>query len=488
MKLNRETRKWILILVAISLLMIWAMQRLQFIPQFIGQTISFFSPLLIGVFIAFVVNLPMRWIEEKFFSRPWQRQDHLRLKIKRPISMLLACFLVVGVIVLIFFMVLPDLLQTVVSFTDQLRTSIVRLQIWLQELDSGESELFGWLAGSSFSINNLIQRGINWLNNVFNEAASSIWEWVSTLINGFLNTFFGIVFSIYFLLQKEKIAKQFKQVAYAIFPERQVDKALKLGQLVNGVFSGFVSGQGLEALILGGLVFIGMQIFRFPYPLTISVLIVVGALIPIFGAFISGLLGSLLIMVDSPLQALAFIIMLVVIQQIEGNFIYPRVVGKSVGLPALWVLFAVTFGSKLFGFLGLLLGVPAFSVFYVLLRSWSRMQVQKKGVPPEKIENFNVETPVEIFEEDTEDTLVEDAEELLEEPGALAKEQRTYNTEDYAENNVRPVKILFDLEQFEKELTEDNLEAKHIREEAWKRTLDFIKRRKKARSKKNKDL
>lgn len=504
MKLNRENRKWILILVAISLLMVWTMQRIEFIPEFISQSIGFFSPLLIGIFIAFVVNLPMRFIENLLFSVKWKKYDDLRENLKRPVSMILSFAILIGIIVALLFLVLPDLVDTVVSFSTQLPQSITSFQSWVSSVDASDNEIINWLSTSSFSINNLMQRMINWLNNGLSNVASSAFAWISKLFSGFMNFFFGLVFSIYFLLQKEKIAKQAKQLSYAIFPEHAVDRVLQLGHLVNNVFSGFISGQGFEALILGFLNFLGMQIFGFPYPLTISVMIVIGALIPIFGAVISAALGALLIMVQSPLMALTYMIMIIIIQQIEGNFIYPRVVGKSVGLPALWVLFAVMFGSKLFGFMGLLLSVPTFSVIYILLRSWSRVKVQEKNISKYKLESHAYVKKQDInqdfFADEAKETSVFSKKTLREvkkdAEHALAKDEfaekkvvddaAKIRFEEKLQSNVRPSNIKIDLNRFEEELEEEFLEAKRIRHRSWQRTFDLLKR-KKAERKSEKD-
>lgn len=386
MELNKNTRKWILILVAITLGMIWVMQRLALIPQFISGLVAFFSPLLIGVMIAFVVNLPMRWLERCVFSKIFKGKSKKGRNPSRLLSMLASFLLVLGVISAVIFMLVPDLIRTLVTFAQQLQPAFRNFQTWLDKVGTSDSPFSSFLKSSNLSINDLIMRVTNWINNTVTEILSSAFGWLTNLLNGFLNFFIGFVLSIYFLMQKERLGRQIKQMAYAALPELFVDRVLQLGKLINTVFSRFLGGQGLEAVILGTLVFIFMNIFRFPYPLTISVLVAVGALIPVFGATIAGVLGAMLILVDSPIQALWFMIMLVSIQQVEGNFIYPRVVGKSVGLPSIWVLIAVTFGSKLFGFFGLLLGVPMFSVIYILMRAWSLRRVEEKNIPQEKLE------------------------------------------------------------------------------------------------------
>lgn len=509
MNLDKKTSKRILVLVAISLSMIWVMQRLTLLPQFVSTLLGFFSPLLIGIMIAFVVNLPMRFIEKKLFSREWKHGDKIRLKVKRPLSMLMAFMVIIGVMVAIIFLVVPDLANTVVSFTQQLPQAIRSIQKWVEELSLNNPELMQILEGSNITFNDLVQRFLNWLNATISTLASSAFGWISGLVNGFVNFFLGFVFSIYFLLMKERIVRQIKQVAYAALPETAVDRTVQLSALVNHVFSRFIGGQGLEAIILSSLIFVGMNIFSFPYPLTISVLVAVGALIPIFGAVTAGALGFLLIFVESPIQAVWFIVMLMVTQNIDGNFIYPRVVGKSVGLPSIFVFLSVTFGSKLFGFVGLLLGVPTVTVIYILMRSWSSKRVQDKEIPPEKLnfrqsgENHNVydesasstrngrvkqdissAVGSALFGDDEDEDGTEQLQESLlgeaeanwrssreasvRSPHVSPKEEAEHTDfeNDSTAPGVRKFTARFDLDKVEKELAEEDAEAARIRQNA----------------------
>jgi predicted PurR-regulated permease PerM len=478
MKLTSETKKGILSLVAITLAMVWVMQRLDFIPRFLSSFFSFFSPLFIGAFIAFVVNLPMRSLENLLFSKKWKRGDKIRQKIRRPISMILAFLIFFGIIGSIIFLVLPDLVNTIISFGNKLPGTIKDFQDWVAKLDTNDSDFVKWLQTSSFSVNNLIQRGINWLNQATTDMASSAFVWLSSVLNRFFNTFLGLVFAIYFLLRKESIGRNMRELNYAAFPERIVDRLVQFFSLVNRVFSRFIGGSVLEALILGTLNFIGMKIFGFPYALTISVMIAVGQLIPIFGALIFGAFGTLFIFVESPIQGLAYILMLIIIQQLEGNFVYPRVVGKSVGLPSLLVFFAVTFGSKAFGFVGLLLAVPAFSVFYVLIRSWSSDRVRKKGIDENKI-LYGME------EADADQVMGISREEPAPSKGPAAREEnrheKTPSTDkeeigSTKQEEKKPPKAIlpFDLDKLERELDMQEQEADQIKKEAWDTTKRFL--------------
>lgn len=194
----------------------------------------------------------------------------------------------------------------------------------------------------------------------------------------------GFVFAIYVLLQKEKLASQCKQLCYAVLKEEKADEVVRVGKLADRIFSSFLSGQVVEAIILGTMFFIAMSIFKFPYAMLVGVLIAVTALIPIFGAFIGLGIGAFLILMVDPMQALWFVVMFFVLQQIEGNLIYPNVVGNSIGLPGIWVLIAVSTGGSMFGVKGMLLFIPMFSLIYTLVREYVKKRLIEKGVESKK--------------------------------------------------------------------------------------------------------
>ena len=206
----------------------------------------------------------------------------------------------------------------------------------------------------------------------------------SSVIGGVVNFILAFTFSIYVVHQKERLGSQAKRLLYAYLPEARSDRIIEILSLSHKTFSNFITGQFTEAIILGALCFVGMSIFRFPYALMISVLVGFTALIPIVGAFIGTIVGALLIVTVSPIQALWFILFILVLQQIEGNLIYPRVVGTSVGLPGIWVLVAVTAGGSLYGIVGMLFSVPVSSVLYCLLRETVRRRVKERGIGREK--------------------------------------------------------------------------------------------------------
>lgn len=214
---------------------------------------------------------------------------------------------------------------------------------------------------------------------------NSTLDLASSIIGGVVGSVVAVVFAAYILLQKERLGRQFRQLLYAYLPEHHADRITEVGTLSYRTFSRFLSGQCLEAVILGCMFFLTMSILRFPYALTISVLITVTALIPIFGAFIGCIVGAFLILTVDPMQALWFVVLFLILQQVEGNLIYPHVVGSSVGLPSIWVLAAVTIGGSVMGIAGMLIFIPLCSVFYTLLRHSILNRLRARKIPQEKI-------------------------------------------------------------------------------------------------------
>ena len=256
----------------------------------------------------------------------------------------------------------------------QLMDFMPQVAVWLEQLDMNMD--IDWQK-TIMDVVGFLQSGAgDVLSATFNVAAS--------IFSGIVTGFLAIIFSFYLLLNKEKLSGQIKQILYAYLREGHADYIVRIGRMSNKTFSSFLSGQCIEAVILGSLFFVAMTIFRFPYALMISVLIAFTALIPVFGAFIGCVVGAFLILLLNPIQAFWFVILFLVLQQFEGNVIYPKVVGSSVGLPALWVLVAVTLGGSTMGVVGMLVNIPLFSVLYSLFREAVKNRLKQKQVPIEK--------------------------------------------------------------------------------------------------------
>lgn len=334
----------------------------------IGMCLSILAPFVAGGCIAFVLNLPMRAIEEKMLGG-WKGKSGRMFK--RGVSLFLSILLVAVIILFAVVTVVPELKESFVTigtqipaFTDKVMKDLKELAAdnpeVLSQIDKWQSQEIDW-ASLSKHIGQFLTSGMG-------SVLSSAYVMASNIIGGAIDSFVAIVFAIYILAQKEKLADQGRRLLRAYLPPKACDTVQYILRLLSANFGRFIAGQCTEAVILGCLFFVTMTIFRFPYALVISVLIALTALIPIVGAFIGCAVGALLILMTNPVQALWFVVLFLILQQLEGNLIYPHVVGNSVGLPSIWVLVAVTVGGSLFGVAGMLFFIPLTATLYALLR------------------------------------------------------------------------------------------------------------------------
>ena len=377
MEWNKQQLKGILLVVCAGIAFYCILQNLGSVGLAVGQILSMLSPFLLGSAMAFILNVPMRAIERGIFRGAAG-------KVRHPLSLLLTLIAVIGVLVLASCVIGPGIGEAASSITAQIPYAIQRLQNQLEELSAYLPQLQEYLGTLDFNWASISKRALEiaqaWGSGLVNSGGVLI----GGVVSGVSTFVIALIFSFYILLQKEKLARQGRQVLYALLPERGADRALEILRLAERTFSSFLSGQCLEAVILGTLFVISMSIFRLPYALLVGVLISLTALIPIVGAFIGCAVGALLIAVTDPWKALLFIVLFLVLQQVEGNLIYPHVVGSSVGLPSIWVLAAVTLGGKLMGIAGMLFFIPLCSVFYALFRGFVKDQLVQKHVPDSK--------------------------------------------------------------------------------------------------------
>lgn len=361
--INKKTFKQILLLITFTVLLYWSLSHFEILGKLISSVFGIISPFIVGFCIAFVVNVVLRGLEKLWDKHIKNR--HIT-KFKRGICLTLSIFIVLGIIFAILFIVTPEFMKTMDSFIDMLPSYIKTIEnrwnslsetlnkhsIVLPEFDIDEEKLITTIG------NFLKQKGQIFVDTTINITAS--------IFSAIFNFVIAFAFSIYVLAQKESLGIAARRVSTAIFKEEKTDKIFSFVSLVNKSFTNFVTGQLTEAVIIGILCFVGMLILAMPYAPAISVLVGFTALIPVFGAFIGTAVGAFLILLVEPIKALWFIIFIIVLQQLEGNLIYPKVVGKSVGLPGILVLAAVTVGGNAFGIVGMLLSVPICSVIYTL--------------------------------------------------------------------------------------------------------------------------
>lgn len=368
MKKNEDLKKWI-ILILVGVISYWAINNINIFINAFGKFVSVLSPFIIGIALAYVLNIPMIKIE-KFLKK---KINNKKIPI-RIIAIILSILLLILIVSFVLLMLIPELIENI-------ELLIQNIPVFLSDVETWVISLVDKYPDMQLEIEKIFEENANASNilvSILNYVLNGSVSFISGLFSGIFKIFTSFIFAIYMLSQKEYLQSSIKKLIYIYISKNRADKIMELGNLSNNIFSKFISGQCLDAVILGGILFIVLSLFRFPYALLISVLTAITALIPIFGAFIAAGIGALLIFINSPIQALIFILVFLIIQQIEGNFIYPKVVGKSVGLSPLLTLLAITVGGGLFGILGMLIGLPIASILYSIFTNDANKRITKK--------------------------------------------------------------------------------------------------------------
>ncbi len=368
MDLNRGNMKKIRGLILFTAAVCLAVLKIEVLLKGILFLLGIVRPFIYGAAIAFVLNIPMKAIEKGLFSK---MKNPKADKIKRPASIFLSFAAVILVIVTVTVTVVPQVTKTMMELGNKIPQFLVEAQIWLEQLFASQPQLLAMLEEfdpAKMNWDSIVNTVVSFLRNGLGNVVSSTVTVASTIIGGVVNIFVALVFSFYILAQKEKLGDQCRRILRAYCSQRVYDRVLEISSLAGRNFGSFITGQCTEAVILGAMFVVAMAVFRFPYAVMVGVLIAFTALIPIVGAFIGCFVGAFLIMVDDPIKAVWFLVLFIVLQQIEGNLIYPHVVGNSVGLPSIWVLAAVTVGGSLMGIVGMLIFIPIVSTVYALIR------------------------------------------------------------------------------------------------------------------------
>ena len=380
MNLNKENLKKIRGLIVFTVILLIALWNYSLILDVLGQGVGSVYPFLLGGAIAFVINVPMSFFEEKLFQNQMMKNKKVAQRLARPVSLIITLIVVVSVIGLVVFGVLPKLGDTFISIGKGIQSFMPKAQSWAEEIFHNNKEIKEWLDSLTLDWDKIINEVVKFFTSGASSVLGSTFVVARRIASGITTFVIAFVFACYILLQKEKLNIQIRKVMYAYMKEDLVKKVLDVCSLSYRTFSNFLTGQCLEAVILGTMFVICMGILQMPYAMLIGVLIAFTALIPIFGAFIGCVVGAFLILTVAPMKALVFVIMFLILQQIEGNLIYPRVVGSSVGLPSIWVLAAVSIGASLMGIVGMLVFIPIVSVLYALLRRDVYEHLEKKGI------------------------------------------------------------------------------------------------------------
>lgn len=373
MKLDRKNVRTILLIIAFAVLLYTAAQNLASVYGAVRTVWRVFGVVITGLAMAFVLNVPLKLFENRVFYGMSEDRRPLVRKLRRPVSLVFALVVSLGLIGILIAVVLPQLTATVAEVAARLPEYISSAVNWLND----------FLAGFGIEIESLKNFTVDW-EKVFSELTtylkegsanvdgSSVVDTVTgvgtSVVSTVMNTFLGLVVAVYILAQKERIGRFTRRCIDAFLPQKAASGLARIASMASETFSNFVAGQLADSCILGILCYICMRIFRFPYPEVISVVIGVTSLVPMVGSFIGEVIGALLILIVSPLKALLFVVMVLAIQQVDGAFIYPRIVGRSVGLPGVAVFCAVIVGGNVAGVIGAMIGVPVCALVYALLR------------------------------------------------------------------------------------------------------------------------
>lgn len=374
MKVNTKQMKKAMFLIFFAIAIWWLFDNYKVVINLLKILFEVMIPFMVAFAISFVLNKPMIFIEEKVFDRI-NFISKLDLKYKRAASLIITLLTFIIFLFLFLQIAIPNLVEASTQLAEQIPSYLKQLQTFLQNTSIFGLNINEWI--ESVDVENLYNQVTSFFKGGFLSIADSTFSVFSSVFGLFSSIFLGIVFSIYFLLQKEDLSLSIKKLTFAVLPREYANKLVLFIRIANESFSSFISGQSLDALLIGAIFFVSMTIFNFPYALMISIIIAIFALIPIIGAFIGLVVGAFLIFVQDPQKAFYFIILFFVIQQLEGDLIYPKVVGKASGLSSVWILAAVTIGGSLFGILGIILFVPMFSIIQKLLSIYIEKNSEK---------------------------------------------------------------------------------------------------------------
>ena len=365
-KIRDLTLKNIFIILSYTALLVLGVIYFESIFQYLGELLNIIQPFIIGFILAFIFNIPM-----KFFEKKLAKQNK---KKRRVVSAILSVLLILLVLLLVVMVVVPQVIENVRTLIDNLPSIFAQAEKWLNYVFE-EIRLSPDLLDK---INEFQTRFAQTFISTLTAWAPNIASGVSHITTSVINIFMGFVMAIYMIFSKDKLIRQVKKFAHALFNDEHYQYISEVVKLTGTTFENFLAGQLTESIIIGVLCYIGCMILDIPYASIAAIVIGFTNIIPYFGPIIGAVISSVLILFVSPVKALIFLVFSTLLQQFESNLIYPHVVGNSVGLSALWVLFAVSVGGGLFGIPGMIFGLPTFSVIYELLRRWTNYRLEVK--------------------------------------------------------------------------------------------------------------
>lgn len=386
MQLSGNTKRFLLLLSAFTVGLLLCVNHFASISAWFGSAFASLTPFIVGACLAFVLSVPMKLFDRLFSQKmPRKNTPILSDKVRRPVCLVLSILLLFLLVALFIIIVVPQLVETVSSlagsimrFVPVAQDGVSRLMVWLEEYPEIHDIVEPYIP----DFNKIASTLIAFVQRYAGLAASSLVSGASSIFSSATDVIVMFVFAVYVLLQKESLSRQSKKLIYAFLPKSLCDSTVRVASMTHRTFFSYVTIQCTEAMILGALCFGGMLLFRFPHALVISIIMLFCALIPIYGAIISCVIGAFLVLIESPSQAVWFVVFILVLQQLETNLIYPRVVSTSINLPSMWVLLAVTVGGGLFGVGGMLTAVPITSILYTLLGEETSRRLKRRHLTP----------------------------------------------------------------------------------------------------------
>ena len=384
MHIDKKLLRNLFLCAAGCVVLSWILLDTERVRALVDGIWGIIAPFVAGAVISFIFNVPMRAIELQLMSI---RNESTR----RTISMLLTIAAFALVVTFVVELLVPQIQLTIQSLKQTIPAFVERTAGKIMQFMDENPQLKAWVLDStnleSINWSEILKNTLKVVGDSVSSVMGSAFSVIGNVTSGIVNAVISIVFALYCLARKDILARQAKRMLYSVISERRADEIIRISRLTNSTFSSFISGQCLEAVILGCLFAVVMGILKMPYIPLVSVIIAVTALIPVVGAFVGCIVGAFFILVNDPLQAATFVAVFLVIQQLENNLIYPRVVGTSIGLPGMWVLVAVTVGGELMGVGGMLLMIPLASVLYTLMREFTDKRLAQRNIPAEKLEN-----------------------------------------------------------------------------------------------------
>ena len=404
-----------------SILFFVTISHIGTVGEIVKKILGILLPIILGFAFAFILNMPLKFFEERVFGRLTRKNGKVWRKLKRPVCLLISLVLIFASISVLLAFVIPEFTKTCEKFFMALPSAMANLNekinTWLKDmnLDSAFDNLnIDWNSVSSWALNILHENQ--------NQITTGAFGFITVIFTSIVNFILALALSIYILSSKESLGRVAKSFIYAIMKRERAGKFISFVVLTNKSFAGFVVGQCVEVMLIGVLCFIGMLIFRMPYAIMVSCIIAVTQFVPVFGPFVGTAIGAFLILIESPIKALWFVVFIVVMQQLESNILYPKIMGKHVGIPGICVLIAVTIGGGLFGVVGIILSVPVCGVIYTLSDRWIKKRLEERNICrrsmshdssepktiAEQFQNYDFEAPLDDDDSDTADDVYTD--------------------------------------------------------------------------------